>query len=142
MKVFLPLVLILLPALSVAQSTIAGKWKSVDDNSGDVRSIVEVYEQAGAFYGKIIRIFPRPTELPDPVCDKCDPKDARYKTKVIGMVIIRGLKKLGEEYAGGDILDPEVGKVYRAKLWLEGKELKVRGYWGPFYRTQTWLRAD
>jgi uncharacterized protein (DUF2147 family) len=140
---YLALVLItLLPLVSVGQANITGKWKSVDDNAGDVRSIVEVYENAGAFYGKIVKIFPRPTELPDPVCDKCDPKDPRYKAKVIGMVIIRGLKKNGDDYSGGDILDPEVGKVYRAKLWVEGKELKVRGYWGPFYRTQTWLRAD
>lgn len=142
MKLLLLIIFGLLPFLSEGQTTIAGKWKSVDDNSGDVRSIVEVYEQSGTYYGKIIRIFPRPTELPDPVCDKCDPKDPRYNTKVIGMVIIRGLRKAGGEYTGGDILDPEVGKVYRAKLWLEGKELKVRGYWGPFYRTQTWLRAD
>lgn len=142
MKVYLSFILVILPFLSEGQSTISGKWKSVDDNSGDVRSIVEVYEQSGAYYGKIIRLFPRPTELPDPVCDKCDPKDPRYNTKVIGMVIIRGLRKTGADYEGGDILDPEVGKVYRAKLWLEGKELKVRGYWGPFYRTQTWLRAD
>ena len=142
MKLTLLILIGYLPFLAEGQSTIVGKWKSVDDSAGDVRSIVEVYETAGVYYGKITKIFPRPTELPDPVCDKCDPKDPRFNAKVIGMVIIRGLRESGDEYTGGDILDPEVGKVYRAKLWLEGKELKVRGYWGPFYRTQTWLRAD
>ncbi|HQQ99112.1 MAG TPA: DUF2147 domain-containing protein [Cyclobacteriaceae bacterium] len=142
MKLSLLILCGLLPILARGQSTIVGKWKSVDDNAGDVRSIVEVYETAGVYFGKITKIFPRPTELPDPVCDKCDPTDPRHNAKVVGMVIIRGLRKSGDEYTGGDILDPEVGKVYRAKLWLDGKELKVRGYWGPFYRTQTWLRAD
>jgi uncharacterized protein (DUF2147 family) len=121
---------------------ILGKWKSVDDNSGQPRSIVEISESGGKIYGKVIRLFPQPNEDPDPVCDKCDPSDPRFNKKVIGMEIIRGLSKNGQEYSGGDILDPENGKVYRSKLWLEGKALKVRGYWGPFYRTQTWLRAE
>jgi len=59
----------------------------------------------------------------------------------LGMEIIRHMEAEGDEYAGGEILDPEVGRVYRCKLWLEGKNLKVRGYLGPFYRTQTWLRV-
>jgi uncharacterized protein (DUF2147 family) len=52
------------------------------------------------------------------------------------------MEKSGDEYAAGNILDPEEGKVYKCKLWLEGTELKVRGYWGPFYRTQTWTRSN
>jgi uncharacterized protein (DUF2147 family) len=135
------LVLVTIAWTSSAQ-TILGKWKSVDDNSGQPRSIVEISETGGKIYGKVIRLFPQPNEDPDPVCDKCDPSDPRFNKKVIGMEIIRGLTKNGQEYSGGDILDPENGKVYRSKLWLEGKDLKVRGYWGPFYRTQTWLRTE
>ena len=89
-----------------------------------------------------MRLFPQPNEDPDPVCDKCDPSDPRFKKKVIGMEIITGLSKNDQEYSGGEILDPENGKIYRSKIWLEGKDLKVRGYWGPFYRTQTWLRTE
>ncbi|HRI78274.1 MAG TPA: DUF2147 domain-containing protein [Cyclobacteriaceae bacterium] len=122
--------------------TVLGKWKTIDDNSGEARSIVEIFENSGKVYGKIVKLFPQPNEDPDPICDKCDTEDPRFKMKVIGMEIIRDLKKQGQEHAGGDILDPENGKVYRARIWIEGKELKVRGYWGPFYRTQTWQRAE
>ena len=58
------------------------------------------------------------------------------------MEIIKGMKKSGDEYSEGNILDPEVGKIYSCKLWIEGNDLKVRGYWGPFYRTQTWHKAN
>lgn len=140
MKSTLGLLLWLWMTVGYGQSVV-GKWQTVDDNTGEVRSIVEIFENSGKIYGKIIKLFPRPTEDPDPLCDKCDPEDPRYKRKVIGMEIIRGLVLDGQEHSGGDILDPENGKVYRAKIWIEGKELKVRGYWGPFFRTQTWRKA-
>src|SRR6267154_713184 len=72
--------------------------------------------------------------------DKCDEADPRFKKKVIGMEILQELSKNGDEFSGGHILDPENGKVYRCKLWIEDGVLKVRGYWGPFFRTQTWKR--
>ena len=125
-----------------AQSTVLGKWKTIDDTSGEARSIVEIVEKDGKVYGKVIRIFPRPDKDPDPVCNKCQEDDPRFNKKIIGMEIVRNLQKNGNEYSGGDILDPENGRVYRSKIWVDGKVLKVRGYWGPFYRTQTWLRAD
>lgn len=141
MKLILGLLLCHWAIIGSGQSVI-GKWQTIDDNTGEVRSIVEVFENGGKIYGKIIKLFPKPTEDPDPVCDKCDPEDSRYNRKVIGMEIIRGLKPDGIEHSGGDILDPENGKVYRSKIWIEGKDLKVRGYWGPFFRTQTWRKAD
>lgn len=127
---------------TAAQGSILGKWKTIDDNTGEPRSIVEILELDGKIIGRVVKIFPRPNLEPDPVCQKCSPDDPRFNKKIIGMEIIRNLVKAGSEYTGGDILDPENGRVYRSKLWLEGKDLKVRGYWGPFYRTQTWLRAD
>ena len=141
MRFYLLIAFIVACNLACGQSVL-GKWKTIDDNSGDPRSIVEISDVNGKLYGKIIKLFPKPTEDPDPVCDKCDPADQRFNRKVIGMEIIRNLASDGNEYSGGDILDPENGKVYRSKIWVEGKDLKVRGYWGPFYRTQTWLRAD
>jgi len=125
-----------------SEGSILGRWKSIDDVTGEVKSIVEILEHQGKVIGRITKIFPKPHEDPDPVCDQCSPDDPRFKKKIIGMEIIRNLEKSGDEYAGGDILDPENGKVYRSKLWVEGKVLKVRGYWGPFYRTQTWQRAE
>ncbi len=124
-----------------AQNPIVGKWKSIDDKSGAVRSIVEITERGSKLYGRIVKIFPQPHEDPDPLCNECSSDDDRYKKKILGMEIIRDMKKNDQEYAGGHILDPEVGKVYRCKIWLEGETLKVRGYLGPFFRTQTWQKV-
>jgi uncharacterized protein (DUF2147 family) len=100
--------------------------------------VIEITERAGKFFGKVTKIYSKPGEDPDPVCDKCSDEDPRFNQKVIGMEILNELVKEGEEFTNGHILDPENGKVYRCKVWIEGKVLKVRGYWGPFFRTQTW----
>ena len=136
------LLFLLFTVAASAQTTIFGKWKTIDDNTGEARSIVEILDKQGKVFGRIVKLFPRPDRPPDPVCDKCNPDDPRYNQKIIGMEIIRNLSEDGGEYGEGDILDPENGRVYRSKIWLEGEVLKVRGYWGPFYRTQTWHRAD
>jgi uncharacterized protein (DUF2147 family) len=141
MKIYTLIGFLMLAKVGLAQS-ITGKWKTIDENSGEEKSIVEIFEQKGRFYGKILKIFRKPGEDPDPVCDECPEDDARYQKKIIGMEIIRDMKQNGDEYSEGNILDPEVGKIYRCKLWLEGSDLKVRGYWGPFYRTQTWKKAS
>jgi len=125
----------------VSAQTIAGRWKTIDDNTGEERSIVEIFEKDGRFYGKIVKLFRKAGEDPDPVCDECDSDDDRHMKKIIGMEIIRKMKKSGNDYEDGSILDPESGKVYRCKLWVEGNNLNVRGYWGPFFRTQTWKKA-
>ena len=139
--IFSALFFITLGNLSLAQ-TVVGKWKTIDDNSGDPRSIVEVFEKVGKVFCKIVKLYRKPGEDPDPVCDNCDSGDPRFMKKIIGMEIMAGLVKDGVEYAGGHILDPENGKVYRCKIWVEDKQLKVRGYLGPFFRTQSWLRAE
>jgi uncharacterized protein (DUF2147 family) len=136
---FISIFLLLIPLAASGQS-IAGRWTTIDDNSGKEKSIVEIFEKGGRMYGKIVKIIINPGEDPDPVCDKCPQDDERFNKKIIGMEIIRDMKKDGDEFSDGNILDPEAGKVYRCKLWLEGNDLKVRGYWGPFYRTQTWKR--
>lgn len=137
MRVFLALMLI--SAAGYGQTSVLGKWKTIDDETGKEKSVVEIFEKEGSVYGKITRIFLEKGEDPDPLCLECDEEDDRYKKKIIGMEIIRNMKKAGTEWTEGTILDPNNGKVYRCKIWLEGKELKVRGYLGPFYRTQTWL---
>jgi uncharacterized protein (DUF2147 family) len=120
--------------------SILGKWKTIDE-SGQEKSVVEIFERNGKIFGKVIKIFPTPGKDPDPVCNKCPEDDARYKKKIIGMEIIRDMQEDQGEYTGGDILDPEAGKVYRCKMWIDGQDLKVRGYWGPFYRTQSWKQV-
>jgi uncharacterized protein (DUF2147 family) len=138
-QVFLLLIICSLAYGSQAQS-ILGKWKTIDDETGDPKSIVDIYEKDGKVYGKIVQLYRKPGEDPDPVCDKCPTNDERFSKKVIGMEIIRDMKKSGKEYTDGTVLKPDEGKIYKCKIWLEGDELKVRGYWGFLYRTQTWLR--
>jgi uncharacterized protein (DUF2147 family) len=138
MKLILPLLLSAL--LSHAQTSVLGKWKTVDEETNEEKSIIEIFERDGKVYGKIVKIFT--TEDPDPICAECPEDDLRYKKKIIGMEIIKDMEKDGNEYSGGNILDPQDGKIYRCKIWTEGNGLKVRGYWGPFYRTQTWKKVS
>lgn len=121
-----------------AQS-IVGKWQTIDDETGKPKSVVEIVERNGKYYGKVVRLFRTAAEDQDPVCDKCPTDDDRYKKKIIGMEILRNLIKDDDEYSEGTIIDPNNGKIYRCKVWLEGNNLKLRGYLGPFFRTQTWL---
>jgi uncharacterized protein (DUF2147 family) len=123
-------------------SSIIGAWKSIDDSTGKPRSIVRISESNGLFEGVIEKGFREPNEDPNPKCDKCQ---GELKDKpIIGMKIINQMKKHEDEYKDGTILDPDNGKIYKCKLWLEvgGKKLKVRGYIGPLFRTQTWLREE
>ena|SRR5690606_21657887 len=142
MRNTLSLIFLFFSLSALSQTSVLGQWKSIDDNTGETKSIVEIFERGGLIYGKVIKIFPKPGKDTDPVCEKCPEDDERFQKKILGMEIIRKLKKVGEEYAEGDILDPEAGKVYRCKIWLDGKDLKVRGYWGPVWRTQTWKRVS
>lgn len=141
-KNILIFILILLPVWAYGQSDIVGKWKTIDDETGEAKSIVEIYERDGKYHGKIVKLFRKPGQDPDPVCDECPEDDSRYKQKVIGMEIIKNLEKDDDEFSGGTVLKPDEGKIYNCKLWLENGKLMVRGYWGLFYRTQTWLPAE
>lgn len=125
-----------------AQSSVLGKWVTIDDNTGEQRSVIELFEKNGKVHGKIVKIFPRPGKDPDPICNECPEDDSRYKKKIVGMEILQGMSKDGDGYGDGSILDPESGKIYRCKIWIEDSNLMVRGYWGPFYRTQEWKRAN
>ncbi len=128
------------PSALLAQSSVIGKWKTIDDETGKAKSVVELYEMDGELFGKIIKLYREKDEDPDPICDKCPVDDSRYKSKVIGMVIIKNMKKSGDEYEGGTVLKPDEGKIYKCKIWLDEGNLQVRGYWGMFYRTQTWVK--
>lgn len=139
---FLLIIFALAAPPAIAQLSVIGKWQTIDDTSQEVRSIVELFELDGKIHGKIVKIYLKPGETPDPLCTACDPADDRYNKKVIGMEILRGMQQEKDSYAGGEILDPEAGKVYRCRIWLENGLLKVRGYWGPFFQTQTWKRAQ
>ena len=123
-------------------STPAGRWRTFDDKiAGKAKAIIVLYEEKGLLFGRV-------ETLVDPdavkICDKCS--DERKGQAVTGMVVVRRMKKDGEEYTGGDILDPKNGSVYRCKMRLidQGRKLSVRGYLGfsLFGRSQTWIRDD
>lgn len=127
-----------------ADSSPLGLWKIIDDKSGKPKSLIRITDSAGELHGKIEKLFRTPDQDPNPTCDKCD--GALKDQPVIGMTIMTGLKKDGDEYTGGRIIDPSDGKVYKMKLSVEpdGKKLNVRGYIGipVLGRTQTWLREE
>ncbi len=137
-------IILTVSAFHVFSQEVTGYWKTIDDDSGEPKSIVHVYKNAdGTLTGKVVQLFRKPHEDQDPVCEDCPKDDYRHGQKVKGMVIMSGMEKDGEVYSGGEILDPENGSTYRCKIWLEGQgKLKVRGYLGPFFRTQTWLREQ
>ena len=144
MKLFVPLAMLtalLIAVPAVALDPIAGKWKTVDDKTGKVMSDVQLYEQGGKIFGKITELAePNDAQGKAKICTKCAGAD---KDKpIVGLVIIKELSVGGDRYKNGTITDPEDGKIYKAEVWSEQGKLKVRGYLGPFYKTQTWLKGD
>ncbi|MCR9252202.1 MAG: DUF2147 domain-containing protein [bacterium] len=133
---------ILIFSIGANAQDIIGKWKTIDDNTGKARSIVEIYKKGDKVFGKVVKLFREPGEDPDPICEECSGK--KKNQKVIGMEIITDMVFDADdnEYDKGEILDPENGKVYDCKLWVEDGKLKVRGYLYFLYRTQTWLPAE
>jgi len=129
--------------LQAQSPSIVGKWKTIDDNSGKERSVVEIYQKGDKYYGKIVKLFREPGEPQDPLCTEC--KGKKKDQKILGMEIITNLEfdSGDEEFKDGEILDPENGNVYDCKIWVdESGVLKVRGYLYFLYRTQTWLPAE
>ena len=127
-----------------AQMSPVGVWKTIDDDTKKEKSLVRITENNGVYSGKIEK-FLDPDSKPDAVCDKCT--DERKDKPILGMTILRNLKQSADDktvYDGGDIVDPNNGKVYRSRLKPieDGKKLEMRGYIGPFYRTQHWLRVE
>lgn len=125
-----------------AQSAV-GRWTTIDDETKKPKSVIAIYEEGGKLFGKIEKLYREPKEEQNPLCDKCE---GSLKNKpIIGMVILQNLKKDGDEWTGGTILDPANGKTYKCKIAVEdgGKKLKVRGFVGiaAFGRTQHWVRA-
>ncbi|SDJ97546.1 DUF2147 domain-containing protein [Microbulbifer yueqingensis] len=127
----------LLFAVGASAADITGKWRTIDDETGQPKSIVEIYERNGKYYGRVVDLLMKPD---DTICEKCP--GARQGQPIVGMNIITDMVKKGDVYEGGQILDPAKGKVYDAKMWREGNTLKVRGYLGFFYRTQSWQRVQ
>lgn len=126
----------------VSQTSPIGLWETRSDATGEAQSLVRIYESEGKLFGRIERLLVS-DGAPD-TCVAC--KDDRKGQPLVSLVIIRNLTKSGDQYKGGDILDPENGKVYRCTLRLDasGSRMTVRGYIGfsLFGRSQTWRRVE
>jgi len=137
---FLFFILIHSFSAAFAQGTVFDTWKTVDDETGEAKSYVEIYEEDGKVYGKITGLLSADSTA---LCDAC--RGDRKNKPILGMKIIEGLEKDDDVYEGGKILDPESGKTYNCKIWLSEDDpntLKVRGiHWTGFYRTQRWKRV-
>ena len=134
------LIFALLLSVVIHSQSITGKWKTIDDETGKERSIVEIYESEGKIYAKIVKLLEKSEE--NKVCENC--KGANKNKPLKGLIVIDGLKKDGNEWNGAKILDPKTGSEYKCYITLEEpNKLKVRGYLGfaLLGRTQYWYRV-
>jgi len=143
-SIFAACLLVSAAGMAMAQATPAGVWKTIDDETKVEKSLIRITDNAGVYTGKIEKLL---TDKPDAKCVECT--DERKDKPVQGMTILRNVKPDPEDqgtWQGGDILDPNNGKVYKVRLKPVdgGKKLEVRGYIGmPMLgRTQTWLRVE
>lgn len=122
-----------------AQNSPVGTWKTIDDETDKAKSYVEIYEQDGELYGKVVKILdPSRANMK---CTEC--KGDKKDKKILGLVILEGLEKDGKKWDDGEIIDPKTGKTYDCSIELISKDkLKVRGYLGISLlgRTQYWYR--
>ena len=141
---FAALLLTAAAGAALAQDTPAGLWKTIDDETKTEKSLIRITESGGVFTGKVEKIL---SDKQDAKCLDCT--DERKDKPVLGMTILRNIKPDGDDkdtWVGGDILDPNNGKVYKVRIKTAdaGKKLEVRGYIGApiLGRTQTWLRVE
>lgn len=145
MKFTLSILILLVGAGLFAQDlSPVGKWKTIDDETGEAKSIISVWQQEGKLFGTIESLFLKPDEDQNPLCDEC--KGDFYNKPVIGMTILNNLEQDGNEWNGGTIVDPDNGKTYKCKIEVveNGSKLKVRGFIGISLlgRTQYWLKYE
>ncbi len=133
-------ILLILPFTVVSQG-VFGNWRTIDDETGEAKSTVSIYEQEGKVFGKIVNIYNEADK--NALCDTCEGEE--YNKPVIGLIIIKNLEQDGEYYENGTVFDPERGKKYKCKLALSEDDpnvLEVRGYISFFYATQYWERIN
>jgi uncharacterized protein (DUF2147 family) len=121
-----------------------GLWKTLSDKNDEAESLVRIIEVSGEFQGVIETIFSPPAPSPNPLCEQC--KGELKNKPIVGMQIMKGLRRSGDTFSGGEILDPDEGNSYKCTVRVinGGTRLEVRGYIGIslFGRTQVWLRQE
>ena len=128
--------------LRAAEPTAAGLWEQIDVKTGKPESWFKITERNGVYEGAVAKIFFKPGEDQNWVCDKCEGADRGRP--VLGLTLIKGMRRNGLSYENGTIMDPRDGSVYRALMRVspDGQKLEVRGYLGIslFGQTQVWNR--
>ncbi|RZW49486.1 MAG: DUF2147 domain-containing protein [Flavobacteriaceae bacterium] len=132
--------LVLLLSFTVSSQNIFGKWKTVDGQTGEEKSIVEIFEKNGKVFGKIVEIL-NPKHK-NALCEKCEGEEKNQP--VLGLELIKNMEEVGDYYKRGTIFDPEYGKKFRCRLVLtdDPNILQVRGYVAFLYATQYWIRIE
>ena len=122
--------------------TVLGTWYAPHDKKDKKGGLISVYQgKNGKYFAKVIDMFD--PEERKKICSKCT--DWRKNKPILGIVLITDLSLSADKRSGygGKILDTRTGKIYKCKVWLEGNDvLKIRGYWGVFYGTRTWVRPS
>jgi uncharacterized protein (DUF2147 family) len=141
----LPGLLLAFTQLAVASGiSPIGTWRTIDDETHKPRALVTIEGHDGALTGRIVRLFREPGEDPAPLCVDCPGE--RHNQPVLGMTILWNFHQVGDAWTGGEVLDPEEGRIYRANLRLrdDGAKLEVHGYIGVSLlgRSQIWERVE
>ena len=138
------LVALVMAGPALAQTSPVGLWRTIDDNTGKPRGEVRISETAKGLSGRVVRSLAADPSKEPTTCKACT--DDRKDQPMTGLEMVRGGKLAadGQWYEGGEILDPDTGKTYKLKMRVAegGAKLTIRGYIGPFYRTQIWERAE
>jgi uncharacterized protein (DUF2147 family) len=133
-----------LPVAWADDASPVGLWKNIDDVSGKPKALIRISDNKGSLEGRIEKLYRPAGQDQNPKCDRCE--GVNKDQPILGMVFMSGLTRSGDEYSGGQILDPDNGKIYKSKLTLldGGKKLNVRGYIGvPMLgRSQVWVREQ
>jgi len=143
MKKITAIIVFILFATSTRAQTwsesVLGYWMSQDD----AKAKIEIYKKDNKYYGKIVWLRePNDPDTGKPKTDEENPDEAKQNQPILGLVILKGFEFKEGFWQNGTIYDPENGKTYDCEMWLDGKTgLKIRGYWGFVYRTETWTRA-
>ncbi|MCC7244575.1 MAG: DUF2147 domain-containing protein [Saprospiraceae bacterium] len=127
-------------SVNLSAQGIAGKWKTIDDETGKPKSHILLYESNNMLFGKVETLL---SDASTSKCDKCSGE--RKNQPIVGMIIVENMELKDGYYQSGKILDPKKGKWYNCKMWLkegDSNTLVVRGAVGPFYRTQYWQRIQ
>lgn len=138
-KIIFIIAALLTTALAASAQDVLGKWKLENGSA-----IVQVYKSGENYNGKIVWLKKATEADGTPAVDKNNPKPELQTRKLIGLNMLSGLKKTGDEYTGGRIYDPANGKTYYCSFKVEGNTLRVRGSLdkkGLLGRTMNWFRV-